>query len=264
MPKPPTDPLETVHNFLAELDWCTTRKYVELLRDRGHLLQIGRVDVDVPQIIQRHFVCDARRCLQTAGPRTLVDRSCCCRFEVPLTTRDRRVVLEHLDQVRPNLPDGHRLLDPDVDPFKVNDEFGYDMVQDNELGGCQFNVYSDGQCRCVLHQTALEHGENPQDWKPIACSLWPLAINAYDNGGEERLLLTIYCEETTELFDDTEEEPFACIADQDSSYPRTYQSEKGPLQFLFGETWWRQLDAAASELLAEERDAQRKKRRARR
>ena len=240
---------EMLHRFLFELEWCSTKKYVELLRGRGDLIQIGSIDVDVPQIVQRHFFCDAQRCLQWSGQTLLVDRSCCCRYDIPLTERDRAIVLKHLPQVRPNLPPTSRLQDPEADPFELNEDFSYEMVQDNPLGGCQFNLYIDGHCRCALHSTALRLKENPHDWKPIACSLWPLALNSYTDEDEDRLLLTIYCPETMNLFDETDDEPFACIVDQKTSYPRMYQSEKTTLEFLFGASWWRELDAAAQKIL---------------
>ena len=71
--------LRALRQFNDELGWSTTKKYVELLRSRGELLTIGVVDIDVPEVIQRHFVCDARRCVQFDGDKPLVDRGCCCR-----------------------------------------------------------------------------------------------------------------------------------------------------------------------------------------
>ena len=240
--------METLRMFLDELEWSVTKKYVEHLRSQGQLLQLGKVDVDVPKVIQRHFMCDARRCIQWSGETALVDRSCCCRYGVPVTTRDRQLVHRHLEQVRPNLPRDHRLQDPAAEPFERDDDFGYDMVNANPLGGCQFNLYENGQMRCAIHKTALLHGENPSDWKPVACSLWPLAINSYDEDGQ-RYLLTIYCDETNDLFDATDEDPFACIEDQSPDYPRLYESERLSLEFLFGASWYRELEAAARELI---------------
>lgn len=240
---------DVIRTFLGELEWSTTKKYVEMLRERGELLSIDSVDIDVPQIVQRHFLCDAQRCIEWAGTRPLVDRSCCCRYDVPLTTRDREVVLRHLDQVRLVLPPGSRLLDPEEEPFQPDDDYGVEMVHDNPLDGCQFNLYLEGRCRCALHLAALKHDENPGDWKPVACSLWPLAVAAYGDGGEDRLLLTIYCEETRDLFDADDDGPFACIVDQDPAYPRLYQSERPTLEYLFGASWWRRLDREARALL---------------
>lgn len=241
-----------LHSFLEELEWDSTRHYVERLREQGDLLQLGPVDVDIPQIVLRHFVCDARRCIEWAGERPLIDRGCCCRYEVPLSSRDRQVVRKNLERVRPHLPEDHRLLDPQVDPFTADEsDYSFKMVHDNPVGGCQFNLYRDGRCRCALHTAALAAGEDPLDWKPLACSLWPLAINAYTVGREERFLLTVYGEQTAALFDDSEDEPFACLVDQDPGHPRTYQSEQAVLEYLFGSKWWRSLDKAASRLIAE-------------
>jgi len=251
MPKPPSDQPPVLERFLEELEWDSTRNYVERLREHGDLLELGRVAVDVPQVVMRHYVCDARRCIEWAGERPLIDRGCCCRYEVPLTARDRNIVREHLARVRPHLPEGHRLLDPEAEPFApIEEDYGFKMVHENPLGGCQFNLYREGRCRCALHSAALAEGENPLDWKPIACSLWPLAINSYTVGQEERLLLTVYCAETSALFDDAEDDSFACIVDQDPSYPRLYQSEQAVLEYLFGAKWWRTLDKAAARVLA--------------
>jgi hypothetical protein len=234
-----------VQTFLDELEWSTAKKYVEVLRAKGQWLEVGLVDVDLAQIVDRRFRCDARRCIHWEGDRPLVDRSCCCRYDVPVTGRDRTVVLQHLDRVRPGLPANHRLRDPSSDAFEMDDDFGFQLVQDNPLGGCQFNLYLEGRCRCALHLTALKLGENPMEWKPLACSLWPLAVISYDDDGEERYLLTVYCAENADLFDETEDEPFACLVDQDPSYPPLYQAERPTLESLFGEAWWRRLHAAA-------------------
>ena len=231
---------------------------MERLRHHGHLLQVGRVDVDVEQIVRRHYMCDAQRCIQWAGDKALVDRSCCSRYGVPVTARDRDLVHEKLDLVRQNLPRGHRLLDPKADPFEPDEDYGFDMVNDNPLDGCQFNQYEDGRMRCAIHKTALERGENPCHWKPIACSLWPLALNQYDDDGPERYLLTIYCDETDDLFDAIDEDDFACIQDQSPDYPRLYESEQLTLEFLFGERWYRQLDAAAKKLLKADKKKKKK------
>ena len=239
-------PPKLLHDFLAELEWCATRKYVERLRDAGAFLTLGGVDVDATQLVDRHFLCDARRCLETAGPRVLVDRSCCSRYQVPVTQRDQRVVREHLDEARSLLSPGARLIDPTADPFVDDEDYGRQLVHDNELGGCEFNVYGEGRCRCALHGAALEAGANPHDYKPLACSLWPLAFSEYAVGrGRPRLLLTAYGEATSEIFDDTDDEPFACLVDQDPSYPRLYQAERPTLEYLLGAPWWRQLDRVA-------------------
>lgn len=248
-PEPGPEPGQLLNRFLDELDWCPTRKYVEMLRERGDLLAIGKVDVDVPQIVLRHFQCDARRCIEWDGDVPLVDRSCCSRYEVPLSRRDCEVVRRHLPRVRAMLPPGYRLRDSRESPFRADEEYGPELVDDNPLGACELNLYVDGRCRCALHAVALEAGENPLDWKPIACALWPLAINTFEGEGDERrMLLTVYCEENEALFDG-DDDPFACLVDQNPSYPRTFESERATLAYLFGEAWYAELARAAAEIL---------------
>ena len=49
-----------LRRFNDQLAWGVTKKYVEMLRGKGELLSIGAVDVDVPQIIRRRFICEGR------------------------------------------------------------------------------------------------------------------------------------------------------------------------------------------------------------
>ena len=119
--------LQMLRTFLHELEWSVTKKYVEHLRKENGLLQLGAVDVDVAQIVRRRFECDAQRCIQWSGQTPLVDRSCCCRYGVPVSSRDRDLVLEKLDEVRLNLPDEHRLQDPSNDPFVEDDARPFHM-----------------------------------------------------------------------------------------------------------------------------------------
>lgn len=221
-----------------------------MLRGRGELLVLGTVDVDLPQVVERRFLCDARRCIEWSGKSPLVDRSCCCRYQVPVTTHDRQRILDHIDEILPHLPEDHRLHDPSSSPFMIDEGFSFNLIDDNPLGGCEFNLYRDGRCLCLLHQQALARGEDPCAWKPLACSLWPLAVSDYSDDGEERFLLTIYCPQTTDLFEETDTDPFACLEDQDPAYPSLYQSERPALEYLFGREFWRQLDEAAQPWLS--------------
>ena len=241
--------IQVLRRFLSELEWTPTKRYVEMLRQRDELWSLDEVDVDLPQVVERRFLCDARRCIQWNGDQALVDRSCCCRYEVPVTTRDRRRLLNVLDAVRARLPEDHVLQDLDELPYTQDDDYAYNLVADNPLGGCTFSQYIDGRCRCTIHGTALEQGDNPCTHKPLACSLWPLATVNYEDGGEERLLLTIYCDATAELFSTSDDEPFACIEDQDPSYPRLYQAEETTLRYIFGDRFYHKLDKAAGRWL---------------
>ncbi len=233
-----------------ELGWDATRNYVEWLREEGELIAIGEVDVDATQVVRRRFRCDSRCCVNWAGAAARVDRSCCTRYDVPVTRRDRKAVLGCLDRVRRNLPPDHRLQDPGASPFRQNDDFGWELVHDGPGGTCEFTIYRDRRRLCAIHLTALEEGVSPFDWKPLACSFWPLALNAYDDDdGETRYLLTVYCEETSELFESAEEEPFACLVGADGDAPPLYESEAEVLRRAFGSRWYETLKKRARALL---------------
>jgi hypothetical protein len=239
--------------FLEELEWPPARRYAELLGERGSLLAIGAVDVDVEQLIYRPFLCDCQRCISWSGSgataRALVDRSCCSRYTVPVTGVDRKRVLEVLDRVRERLPEDHRLQDPNESPFELDGEFQYSMVETDQKV-CQFVLYEEGRSHCAIHKTCLEEGLPVAEYKPLSCSLWPIAFVDYaDEQGNDRYLLTVYGKETAGLFDQEEEGDFACLVDQNSEYEPMYRSVQDVLTHLLGSEWYAELDRQARVLL---------------
>jgi hypothetical protein len=130
-------------------------------------------------------------------------------------------------------------------------------MREQENGVCQFVLYEKGLTSCAIHQTCLEEGLNPWAYKPLGCSLWPLALLDYqDDDQEHRLLLTIYAHATEALFDGdneadgSEEAQFACLVDKDPNYEPLYRSMEGILTQVFGAPFYRQLDRRARQHLA--------------
>jgi hypothetical protein len=247
---------ETQSELLAwqdELNWSTTEKYVAMLAEQNLLLRVENVDIDVKQLVHRRFTCDGHCCVQWNQKRAVIDRSCCSRYSIPVTSRDRRAIRERMDKIRPFLPTDHALQDPDASPFECDDEYGWDLVHNDQPNACQFSIYRDNKRLCALHYAALELGESPFEYKPIACSMWPLAIDDYSNSdGQRRILLTAYCADTADLFDSAEEEPFSCLIEHPADAPPLYQAERGTLELAFGEGWYKKLDRAAATLITEE------------
>jgi hypothetical protein len=250
---------------IRDLNQTPLQRYVEIQRERGKLVTFGKVDVDIEQLIERRFLCDRHRCVQwtphekKAQARPLIDNSCCSRYMVPVTGSDRHKLAEIMPRVRKRLDKGHPLnVDPAWPPYEIDRE-DYGMVmRDQPNGACQFALYEKGLTTCAIHKTCLEEGLDVWEYKPLGCSLWPLALVDYeaDDGPrvETRYLLTIYSDATAGIFDEDEAEhsdegSFACLVDKDDAYEPLYKSCEGILRYVLGAQFYSRLDRAAKKLL---------------
>src|SRR5205823_1285860 len=140
------------------------------------------------------------------------------RYMVPVTGSDRRKLAEIMPLVRKRLDRGHPLnVDPASPPYDVDgDDFGM-VMRSQPSGACQFALYERGMTTCAIHKTCLEEGLDVWEYKPLGCSLWPLALVDYeDDGGNDRYLLTVYADATSGIFEEDEVEhndegSFACL-----------------------------------------------------
>jgi hypothetical protein len=224
-------------------------------------------------------LCDRHRCIQwtphdkKADARPLIDHSCCSRYTVPVTDLDREKLAEILPLVRKRLAKDHPLrVDDAAPPYEVQDDYTFAMREqpgppfehrgsgdDGVSTGttCQFVLYEKGLTTCAIHKTCLEEGLSPWTYKPLGCSLWPLALLDYeDDDGKERLLLTIYARATEGLFeseaddDSADESNFACLVDRNPEYAPMYRECEGILTEAFGADFYKKLDQQARKHLA--------------
>jgi hypothetical protein len=246
---------------VRELGHSPVKRYVEIQRQRGQLAAIGRVDVDLEQLVSRPFLCDRHRCIQWTpherkqDARPLIDNSCCARYTVPVTDLDRKKLTEILPLVRRRLAPTHPLVvDQSAPPFRLDEDYAA-VMHEQEGGACQFVIYEGGLSHCAIHRTCAEEGLDVWEYKPLGCSLWPLALVEYDDDGEPRFLLTIYARATAALFEDNSEEKndeahFACLVDRDERYDPLYRSMEGILTYALGADFYRKLDRRARSHLA--------------
>ena len=231
-------------------------RYAAVQRERGRMIAIGKVDVDLEQLVERPFLCDRHRCIQwapheeRADARPLIDNSCCARYAVPVTDLDRMKLAEILPLVRKRLAPSHPLREDDAaPPYDLDEEYAF-VMREKEPGVCQFVLYEAGQTTCAIHKTCLEEKLDVWHYKPLSCSLWPLALVEWDDAGEERLLLTAYVRATSGLFESEGDEPddehhFACLVDQDPSYEPLYKGMEGVLRYALGDAFYQKLDQLA-------------------
>src|SRR5260370_4753721 len=100
---------------VRDLAHAPIKRYVDIQRERGRLIAIDKIDVDLEQLVERTFLCDRHRCIQwtpherKADARPLIEHSCCSRYTVPVTDLDRRKLAEILPSVRKRLAASHPL-----------------------------------------------------------------------------------------------------------------------------------------------------------
>jgi hypothetical protein len=226
------------------------------------MVAIGNVDVDLEQLVERTFLCDQHRCVQwtpherKADARPLIDNSCCSRYRVPVTDLDRQKLAEILPLVRKRLARSHPLnSDEAAPPYDLDDDYQF-VMREQPGGACHFVIYDKGQTHCAIHRTCLEEGLPVWEYKPIGCSLWPLALVEYDRDGEQRYMLSAYVRATASLFETADDEEhndeagFACLVDQDAGYEPLYRSCEGILSHTLGPGFYRELDARARKHLS--------------
>jgi hypothetical protein len=249
--------------YLADFGTAPVQRYVKVQKQRGRIISIGNVDVDIEQVVERTFLCDRHRCIQwtphekKSDARPLIDNSCCSRYTVPVTDWDRDKLAEILPLVRKRLDKNHPLnVDQAEPPYEIGEDYSFAM-RERENGACQFVLYDKGRTACAIHKTCLEEGLSPWEFKPLGCSLWPLALLDFeDDDGNERILLTIYGNATEGLFDreDDDDLPsedfFACLVDKAPEYDPMYRACQGVIVHTLGADFYRQLDKKAQQHLA--------------
>ena len=246
---------------VEDLEQTPLERYALLQRSIGRLLSIGNVDVDVDQVIQRRFLCDRHRCIQwtphekKSDARPLIDRSCCSSYTVPISDSDRQKIEEILPLVRKRLGPSHPLRKDDGEPFfDIDDDFSLHL-RETDRGTCEFVLYEAGRTTCAVHKTCLEEGLEVAEYKPIACSLWPLALVDYERDGRKRYFLTAYADTNAGIFEghdpddeNQREDHFACLVDDSPSYLPLYRSQEDILRFLLGDKFYAELDKRARAL----------------
>ena len=102
-------------------------------------------------------------------------RPCCCSvYEIELTEAERERsegMLPLAAAYRPELCDGEH-----CDPVADESDDGHFVLEKDDAGDCLLAYETDGMTRCALHSAALTHNIPPAQAKPLACSLWPLAL----------------------------------------------------------------------------------------
>lgn len=226
-------------------------EYFEAKRDRGDLVRVRDVFVDIPNVIERPFTCDPTTC--SPGLRKRGKESCCKEFSVEVTQREIKTLGKHFDGVSAFLSarDPHwakqvKELDDVVGDHPDN---RYQRALGKRQGRCAWSFLDErGAILCGIHGYALENELDVFAIKPKLCFLFPLLVQDLADG---TWMLTVLDDENSELVSFTSMEELPCLAGADTfgtieegAVP-FYIDHRTVLSHLFGKAFVNGLDRLA-------------------
>lgn len=230
--------------------------YLDLLRQRGRLIEIENIQIDAEQLILRSFQCDTAWCVRASGePASRQFKgSCCTDLQVDVTTheaaklRELAVIAEERLSMGigdPLLPVVRRLRD---DKFIERVDRGDIAFRHLGSARCSLSwLTTAGVLRCGIN-TLCEKLQLPlQEFKPEPCYLFPLHYVEADPG---RYFFTLITNDTYEYIGADRHTAFLkCLRKPKPGSPPAYQSLKYEITLCLGEEFYEKLEQAAAEFL---------------
>ncbi len=229
---------------LEYYDYPTERRYIDYLKETDNAILVDNLVVDIPQIVQRKFVCHTQLCIGAKPLNDYLNKSCCTSFEVRVAPEELERVQPIVDKVEKRYPSiAAELARRDGLWWYFNETDFNKTLEDKDDNGCIFlTPMEDGMIKCALHAVALEEGLEPSLCKPAACTMFPLFVVEVD----DEILLTCTCHDTRHVInDDGSYHHFACLAPNDMALQPEYQEMKGVLIRMFGKKVWNTIDREA-------------------
>jgi hypothetical protein len=225
------------------LDYCdleVERRYIDYLVETDRALVIDNLVIDVPAVVDRHFVCDTDLCIGAKTRSDLHGRSCCSTFVVRAAPSEIKTIDGLLPDVVKRYPTVAAEIDKAGGSWWHYDEEDYNKVLEvASNGGCIFlTPRQDGAYRCALHAVALEKGLDPKRCKPATCSLYPLFMIEVDDD----VLLTSTWRETRHVIDeDGDYHHFGCHEANKRATRPLYVEMRSVLEALFGKKTYKRI-----------------------
>jgi len=230
--------------WLRDYEEQPWRRYVNGLKQRGELVDVGGVMVDARALFATRFRCDSKTCAMVDRPAGI--ESCCQEYYVQLTLAER-------DRITNRGAEGVEFLSR-KDPARVKPDRDISTFFDDrntiellkEDGRCVFSYRDEkGQLWCGLHSLALEKGWPIESIKPTTCILFPLVVFRFENGD---LLLTATSEEVERMFASPKESlKLPCLLKQAGD--PMYVECRSAIETAFGKPFYDRLAAAAATFL---------------
>jgi Fe-S-cluster containining protein len=226
-------------------------KYVDYLREKGRILEIGNLLFDGPAMM-RPFVCDTRLCIprsKKTGPRRKCT-SCCVVYAPRLSTAEKK----RIEKILPGVRERFKWLDARIKRlggyYEWDDSYDRLLTKDSREH-CVFltpNTREFGFHACAIHAYCLENGLSTDLYKPSACVMFPFFL-LETNDDEGTILITSHNREVMALGekDDGGHTAVGCLKRNPYARRRLYIEMKNTLVAMFGQRAWNLLDAALRE-----------------
>ncbi len=239
--------------LLDHCDLDIVDRYLEYLLERPERhLWIGKVLIDVDQVVRMKFACDTHLCLKHSKnpekPHRFKSRhSCCVDLEVQLLPTEVEMIERHL----PAVMAGHADVAKHVrrHGFWTHDREWSKIIQKKRDGSCAFLTYHPGlrQQVCSLHATALRDGIPLPAIKPLICRMFPVFLLESSEGQH---IITCYSEKTHPLLFEEEYTRMNCLHANDRATEPVFRALRNGLTALLGEEGYGLLCREAERILA--------------
>ena len=230
--------------------------YVQKMRERGMIIDIDNVAVDVRELIKRRFSCNTLSCVEKnkRNGKRRYSSSCCTDLTVhvaPGEAENIRDLFEQASPLREELPSRirkvmDRVLEDDFTHHSNELELCLDDFENNTCVLSYLNP-GNGALSCSIDFLCEKLGLPVMTYKAIPCIDFPIHVCEYEPA---RQLLTLMAPANYKLLGGSKEViNLACIRKQPADGPPAYQFLRQTIVNRFGEKFYELLDRQAQPFL---------------
>lgn len=231
--------------------------YMNQLRERGMLLQVDNIAVDVEQLVLRTFQCNTNYCVKCTGGngdgRKSYKGSCCTDLSVDLTEPEKTKLKEMARLAKRKLTFGPRDPVGKIVDLVLNDKISEvnedheDVMKHRADDRCIMSWMDGDTLRCSINTLCYKLGLSIEEYKPDPCYLFPLHYSEY---ARNEFLLSVLSSETRYWIGQHAcVGKLACLRKPERGAPPAYQYLRGEIEYTFSKQFYVKLDAMARPLL---------------
>lgn len=230
--------------------------YVRKMRERGMIIDIDNVAVDVRELIKRRFICNTLVCVKKSkrNDKSRYSGSCCTDLTVHIAPGEAERIRDLFELgafLREEAPSRIRKVMDRVleDNFThENDEFEL-CLDDNPNNTCVLSYLNpgNGALYCAIDFLCEQLKMPVKDYKAIPCIDFPIHVCEYEPG---RHLLTMMAPANYKFLGGSKEVvDLDCIRKPPADGPPAYQFLRQTIVNRFGEEFYKLLDREARKFL---------------
>ena len=145
-------------------------------KNRAYLISIGDFVFDSLSLSSKIVLSQCLKC------EKYQQHNCCCGNSYSMPKENMEKLGSRVQDILKVIPNNSSLLDSYYKHGAFTRE-NSTTVRGHKDGYCMFSfVDEDGCPKCAIHKWCLENGENPAEYKPYICSLFPIEGIVMPNG----------------------------------------------------------------------------------